>query len=121
MQLYANHGYSTLSQLDDIAGTAAWTRSVIQADTDGSSKNKAIENIGLWTTNTVHKQTGASTTDDDTAAINKNTNTAGKVDAYTRGDVRVYLNRGTTLALAALSVVAVVLFLMTIVTKKRCR
>mmetsp|Transcript_88010 Transcript_88010/g.251127 ORF Transcript_88010/g.251127 Transcript_88010/m.251127 type:complete len:318 (-) Transcript_88010:253-1206(-) len=121
--LYANHDYEALSQLDDIAGPAAWTRTILDADDDTNvgTKNKAFENIGLWTTNTIHKQSGGSATDDDTAAINKDTKTAGKVDAYTRGDVRVYLNRGTTLAMAALSAVATLLFLVTIVTKTRCR
>lgn len=69
----------------------------------------------------MHKQSGESTTDDDTWAINSNTKTAGKVDAYTRGDVRVYLNRGTTLAMAIVSVVATLLFLSTIITKTRHR
>lgn len=118
--LYANHDYAALTGLDDIAGTAAWTRTIIDASTT-DDKDKTFENLGLWTTNIVHKQTGEATTDDDTWAIDSTTKTAGKVDAYTRGDVRVYLNRGTTLAMAAVSAVATLLFLSTIVTKKRCR
>jgi len=118
--LYANHDMSALSQLDDIAGPAAWTRTVVDASSTLSGKDKTFVNLGLWTTNTIHK-TGGTETDDDEWAINDATKTAGKVNAYTRGDIRVYLNRGTTMAMAALSVVATLLFLSTIVTKKRCR
>lgn len=119
--LYANHDADALSSLDDIAGPSAWTYTHSEAKVATTAlKDVRMTSIGLWTTATTARPGGGIETDDDFDTINDNTDTAGKVDAYTRGDVRVYLNRGTTIANACLSALAILLFLVTMVTKKRC-
>jgi len=116
--IYANHDLEVLSQLDDIAGPSSWSRSISSAK--AGPKDKTFTDIGLWTTNVIVHQAGGAHTDDDIDTINSNTNKAGKVDDYTRGDVRVLLNRGTTIANAALSLFAILMFINTMITKKRC-